>query len=647
MATDTQQENKDEPTGSYDPTNEESELIDKWKRRFKKAERYREPHEDKWLRMWKLYRSYRRQANYAYNTNIMPPIGFEIIETIKPRLASSKMRTRMFPTKEEDVGNESLEKWDDLVNYNFQEMDLDDKKMDWIHAMLNFGNGYLHPYWVDAEDGGDPDVDVLDNWLFYFDPTAGPRLKDSGWEIKQVFKKKEKIKKTEENRGEGNEIYKNLEYVENETISDDPRTERYEIDTLKASQIDSGERDINDTQSSQTDEKSKIEQVELWECHDHYSDKIITIANRKVIIREEENPYKDINDGRMFVDLPCIKMPWSNYAMAILEPVETTIHEIADSRNQAMDDIVFSLDPIRKVNKNADINEDDLKYEPGALWKLNNTDDVVTERGPEISRSWIDKDEVLRNEIQSSLALSEYVRGMPQSSQEPMGKVELLLMQSNIRFSQFVRQLEIAMTELAEILIGMNKEFLPEKKTMRLVGEDVNFEDFTADDKEVNVDARVEIDVKQDKTTEQRKGEAKELYEMFVVNDRPDPKNEEAMKAWKQKKRTLEQLILEEYGKEEYEEALIRAERSQEKAEQPGDQPPEEEQPPQQGGGSPQKVVESGGNIPQPVEKIQPEQLPQGMAPATNSLGSEPSPGLMRRLLARVNQAKQAVLPNQ
>jgi len=622
------QEDESVDTKQWSPSNEEAKLVEKWKKRFKQSERFREPHENKWLRMWELYRAYKRKSNYAYHTNIMPPIGFEIIETIKPRLSASEMRTRIFPTKEEDIDNKSLEKWDNLVNYDFQEMQLNDKKIDWIHAAFNYGNGYLHPYWVDAEDGGGPDIDVLDNWLLYFDPTAGPRLKDSGWEIKQIFKKKEKITKAEKERGEGNEIYENMEYVENQAITDDPRTERYDIETLKMSQIDSGEREITDNQQSQSDEKSRIHQVELWECYDHYTNEIITIANREVIIRKEQNPYKDINEGRMIIDMPCIKIPWSAYAMSILEPVETTIHEIADSRNQAMDDITFTLDPVRKVNKNAEINEDDIRYEPGAIWQLNRTDDVITERGPEISRSWIEKDEVLRNEIQTSLALSEYVRGMPQSSQEPLGKVELLLMQSNIRFSQFVRQMETALTELVEILIGMNKEFLPEKKTMRILGEDVEFKEFTSDDKEVNIDAKVEIEPKPDKTREQRKGEVMELYEIFVQNDQPDPKNQDAMKKYNRKKRAVQEMMLEEYGKEEYADVLIPVEREQDKAEE------------KEAEASPQEVVGPGGrSIPEKVPMLDAEELPQGALPAGEMPGQEPSQGLLRRLMQRVGNS--------
>ena len=98
--------------GEYTPSDEEQAVIDKWNKRFKIADNFRDPYERKMLRMWKLYRAYRDKTNYAYNTNLMPPIGFEIVETVKPRLSAAKMRTRIFPVNKDDVGNGAIEEWE-------------------------------------------------------------------------------------------------------------------------------------------------------------------------------------------------------------------------------------------------------------------------------------------------------------------------------------------------------------------------------------------------------------------------------------------------------------------------------------------------------------------------------------------------------
>lgn len=579
MATQTTQEEKREvDPGTYQPDDRETKLIAKWKKRFDLAERTRKPYQARNLRMWYLYRAYRAKTNYAYKTSLMPPIGFEIVETVKPRLSAARMRTRLFPVSKDDVKSDAIGEWDSLINYQFDVLDLDEKKSDWIDSMLKYGNGYAVLGWKatfddEGNDDGDPFMEIEDNWLLYFDPTSGPRLQDSGWEIRQRFKRKERIEKDEEKRkkketddetGEEKEVgglYKNLEYVKNQRQSlNDPRRERYEIETLKMGQIDTSANrnssaNSDDTQTSVTDERDEEESIELWECIDHDTEEICTIANRQVVIRDEEDPYKNIRGGRMIVDLPCIRVPWSAWAMSILEPVETTIHEIADSRNQAMDDIVYNLDPIRKVRKGANITEDDIKMEPGAMWELANADDVVIERSQGIDRSWIDKDDLLRREIQTSLALSEYVKGIPGSAQEPGNKVELLLMQTSIRFSQFVRQLETSMTDVVNIMIELNREFLPETKAYRLLGDDVDFKEFKS--KQVKVDARVEIEPKPELTPEQRKAEALGLYKVFVADDQPDANNPDSVNQYKRKKKALQRLILDEHDKSAYADILV------------------------------------------------------------------------------------------
>ena len=555
-------------TKTYTPNDKDSAIIQKWKKRFTNAKRFRQPYEDKFLRMWKLYRAYRDKQNYAYQTNLMPPTGFEIVETIKPRLSSAKTRTRIFPMNKDDVGSDGIEEWDSLLNYNFEySMNLDENKVDWIDAMLKYGNGYAHIYWDDTIE--EPGMEIIDNWLLYIDPQASNRLKDSQWEIKQIFKPLAQIKKEETKRGEyENEdeygetttkigIYDYLDCVEDAQISDDPRSERIEIETLKMGQIVNGAgRDSDDTQTGASEERNQTKLVEIWECTDHNDGTVSTIFNQKVLGRSEPNPYQDIEEGRMIVDLPCIRVPWSAYSMGIMEPVETVIHEIADSRNQAMDSIVLNLDPIKKVKKGSGLTADDLKTGPGAIWELNQADDVVLERGEGPNNSWVEKDNLLRREISTSLALSEYVRGLPASSDEPASKVEMLLQQTNIRFSQMVRQLETALGDVSNIAIQLNQKFLTkDSKSYRILGEEVDFKEFKS--KEVAVDARVELEVKEEKGPDQRKKEVLEIYDLFVTNDQPPEGDPEAMQTYQTKKRELQKLVLEEFDLSQYEDVLL------------------------------------------------------------------------------------------
>jgi len=567
-------------TPMHEVEKEEEKLVTKWTSRFTKAENFRRPFIDRNIRMYKLYRAYRAASNYAYGTSLMPPTGFEIIETVKPRLASAEIQIDLYPTKQENENSPSIKSWDDLIEYDLQVTEFDDKKIEWINAMLIYGNGVLQVMW-DGGDDGDPYIEVVDNFLFYPDPQAMKRLKNSRWEIKQNFKSKAVIESDEEKRGEDNLYFVKEENEEGEVVEvalikskkwkkideggvnpDDPRRQRYEINTKKMGQIDDGinkDNAIDETTghgSSTPDKYDGERTVEIWECWDHIDNKLVTIFNRTEVVRNDDNPYDCVNKGQVFIDLPDITLNWEYYAMGHLEPVETTIHEIADSRNQAMDDIVFSLDPIRKVRKGMGYKDSDIVHKPGAIWYLQKADDVVIERGPEISRQWVEKDNLLRREIQTSLALSEYTQGLPKGNQEPASKVEILLMQTNIRFSLLVRQMEIAIKDLANAFIQLNREFLGDEKSFRIVGKKIKWGKFTKDDKAVELDAYVSVKPKKEKTPEQEAKEALEMYKLFVVDDKPEGGSEAEVKAWKKKKRLLQKMIAEKMGYEDYADVL-------------------------------------------------------------------------------------------
>jgi hypothetical protein len=130
-------------------------------------------------------------------------------------------------------------------------------------------------------------------------------------------------------------------------------------------------------------------------------------------------------------------------------------------------------------------------------------DDVVIERPPEISLMGVNEDKLLRDEISQTLALGEYIQGQPQAPDEPLGKVAVLLGQSNLRLSMNAQNIAVALTTVANILIQLNQEFIGEDKLYRLVGKSVDFKEFKKNDKKVVVDAIVEVEpvFPPDKTT--------------------------------------------------------------------------------------------------------------------------------------------------
>ncbi|MFA5232085.1 MAG: hypothetical protein WC410_00155 [Candidatus Paceibacterota bacterium] len=593
-------ESKNEETSSevYSPSEEEQKLIEKWKKRFKRADEFLTPYRAKWLRMYKLYRAYQDKQNYAYETRLMPPIAFEIIETIVSRLATSKRKTRILPREKKDLKSKSLGSWDDLVNYDFDAIKLDKKLPKWLKSTTKFGNGIGKVTWLTDSgiDYDDPFLTICDLWDIMPAPETEDLQEDCPWLIHRIVKTKDKIEREEKARGEGNAIYKNLQFVEPKLV-DDWKQDRYDVNLKKMGQIqDSADTGGDVTVKVTSDKTERDRQIEIWECWDYEEGKLVTIMNQEVVVRNDDNPYKKVNAGKIFINLPDHELDWELWAIGHIEPVETTIVEIADMRNQRMDDVILMLDPVIKIRKDSGISKNDVIFAPGAKWELRKMDDVVIERPPEISLMGINEEKNLRDEIERTLAISEYVSGMPKSAQEPMSKVAMLIGQSNLRMSSLAGNLAEALTTLANILIDMNREFISEDKLYRIVGDEVDFKEFKKDDKEVKVDAVVQIEpvIPPDQAT--RLNQAMTLYDKFVAADKPDPNNPEEVKQWKKRKRAIQEMILDEMDKAAYKTVLLGEEES-EPAKSTEEEPPAAPESPQLPAG------EAG-----PAPEAQPEQ---------------------------------------
>jgi len=550
---------------TYSPTDSESALIEKWKKRFTRAENYLRPYRGKWLRMYKLYRAYQEKVNYAYQTRLMPPIAFQIVETVASRMVTAKRKTRVLPREKKDVDSKSIQAWDDLVNYDFDVIKLQKKLSLWIKSATTFGNGIGMVSWLtdSSIDYDDPFLTICDLWDIMPAPETEDLEEDCPWLIRRIIKSKEKIERDEKSRGD-NALYQNVNFLQSKQV-EDWKQERYDINIKKMGQIQSAESKAqSESVIKVTGEKYEREKMlELWECYDFEEGKLITIGNREILMRNDETPYQEVNHGRIFLNLADHEVNWEMWAIGHIEPVETTIVEIADLRNQRMDDVILMLDPVVKIRKDSGISKNDIIFAPGAKWELRKMDDVVVERLPDISLMGVNEERMLSDEIEKTLAISEYVQGMPQSAGEPVGKVAMLIGQSNLRLSTFAQNLSETLTRLANILIEMNREFIEEDKLYRVVGDEVSFKEFTSEDKEIKVDAMVAVDPAIPPDQQTRLNQVLLLYDKLVTQDKPDPANTDEFTQWKRRKRIIQEMILVEMDKEAYRAVLLGEEKSE------------------------------------------------------------------------------------
>lgn len=519
---------------------------------FKRLQRMREPYQNKWTRMYYLYRAFRHitdEKKRKYLSQHLPPIGYQIIETIKPRIAALKLQVKFYNITQETA--EELLEWDNLINWQLQTDNFENKKIEWVHNTLLYGDGFILVRWDSKHNR--PTVEVLDNYTLYIDPSVS-KIQNARYIIRQTFKKKSQITTVPQ------EVLDKIDIAENVQVND-PRKDRTEIETLRMG----GDKDTmpDDEPLTTTEEEPTVEVREVFDFEN--KERIVYIQNEEV--------YREPTaiEARHFIQLKAIAQPHTLYSMSILEPVESMIYLIADNRNQAFLNMALTNNPIVKKRKGANISNEDIVMEPAAVWELERNDDIVLERPPEISKQWVEQDKLLYNEIENTLALSEYMRGAPASSTEPMGKVELLLMQSNIRLSLLVRQLEEAIADLVEAMVDLNKKYLDISRAQVFFNQGkLNIVQMTEEIKNKPLIADIQIDTKPEKTTAVRQKEAIELWKMFVEGNQPQtPEEQEKLRKIKN---MLMRAILEEFDKDAYAKLLEIEEKKQEQQEQPQEQ---------------------------------------------------------------------------
>jgi len=527
----------------------EAALLEKWNKRFDRAKDHWKPIREKRQRMYELYRAYRRKQNYAYHVGLMPPIGFRIVQTVIARLISSKIRIHTNPVDKKDAVDAAVAAWGDLAKHGMKASGFYKEFYSLLFDMVYGGDSYVKHTWNRQKK--DPVFQVIDPDSILLAPEA-PSLDETPWLIHISIKNYDTLcaeEKAREEAGTGR-IYSKIptsgKYIEDWTKA------RYEINTKKMAQVDDYTKQKKDgTDTAQlgnlplSDKHAEGNDVLIAECWSYETNELITFMNAEMVSRyEEKQPYLQVNNGRIFGNLQAFPIPHEPHATAYLEPVETTIHEIADNRNHRMDDIVLNISPVLKVKKSAGLKKEDLVMGPNIIWQLQDPErDVIIERPPPMSMTSLKEEELMKNEVNETLSLTEYQQGQAQSGTEPLGKVAMLLNQANLGLSVPVDNLQRSLKNSVNIIIQMYQAFLDEDKYMRIIDDDkkASFVEFKISNRDVNVDAEVEVEPILPKGQSEKMQELNMLWQLLVA---PGPTGENDQ-LWAKRKTFIEKKIIE------------------------------------------------------------------------------------------------------
>jgi len=347
-------------------------------KRFKQSRKYTETgFWTTWNMCWKLYNNQRTSIGYDGNSDVFVPETYTEVQGIKAHLVNGKMDINFLPTHPDQSGN--VDDLQDLFNYAWMKDNMDQKLDTTLNEYLITGNCYI---WSYAGDDGLPCQRVVSAKDCFFD-TSATCYDNLGYGGYRYLTTLEALQDT---------TITNSDY-DPEDPESDSQTPRYK----NLNQIGEYNTDSNDKTAKQEREEmladSILEDTEgLVECIVYYDKKkMITIANRNIVIEEVDTPFAraektvqsvDDEGNPMSFQMPEIDpfipvAPFRNlvdsnlwYARGDVEVIAESQERLNDVQSQKSDNLTYQLNRMWALDPNFAQKIDEIQSVPGAVFTI-------------------------------------------------------------------------------------------------------------------------------------------------------------------------------------------------------------------------------------------------------------------------------------
>jgi hypothetical protein len=454
--------------------------------RFDQSSSYRKHFDDKFDKCYQYYRSYEEfDADYWYRSQIFLPYIFTIIESMTPDFITALIGGDSFFSCNA-VGPQRMmaENMERLMKYQINEkMQFYQKILSYIKSILIFGNGIMYTGWkkkvkeyVRKEYINDPlfgligavnvkhKEDIInDPWIDtvfiknFFPQPYKENVTDMDWCIERCYVDWNYILKLKRSGGEDNGIWKNLDAIKTSAISSDYKSVIQEMSSLVGIGADAPEDPIN----------KPVELLKYWR-----DDRVIILANRKVIIRDSENPFahneKPYVDGK---DYPLDKEFYAIGEVELLMPLQDRVNDFTNLR---IDNLYQTINHMYVVNRNAKVNPDDLISRPnGVVWS-DDHNGVVPLIKKDMATSAVNEPEMAYKDMQRVSGAWEYYQGGTPDRQETATGIIKLQQAAGRRFGYRIKLLQKGpFKRILTHCMQNNQDLLPPDYTIERFEEDM------------------------------------------------------------------------------------------------------------------------------------------------------------------------------
>lgn len=355
--------------------------LDKVLKNFRDSRKYTQGgFWDTWTMCWKLYNNQRVAIGYDGNVDVFVPETYTEIQGIKAHLINGDLEVEFLPTHPDQKGD--VNTLQDLFNYAWMKDNMSQKLDTTITEYLVTGNCYIWSYV--GEDGLPCQrvVSAKDCW-FDVNATNYETLRRGGYRYLTTLEalKDEKITNSgySEDDPESGEPtqprYKNLDQVGTFNSGGDDKTAKQEREEMLGDSV------LDDTEGM----------VECIVSHDLETNKMVTIANRTVVIEEVDTPFQrpektiqsaDDQGNPVSFTMPEIEpfipvAPFRNlvdanlwYARGDVEVIAESQERLNDVQAQKSDNLTYQLNRMWALDPNFAQKIDEIQSVPGAVFTI-------------------------------------------------------------------------------------------------------------------------------------------------------------------------------------------------------------------------------------------------------------------------------------
>lgn len=510
------------------PESKKDPILDEVMGKFNAARSYmKKGFMPTWQDARKLYNSQRIAANYEGNSDTFVPETFTIIQSVKSNVVGGKIAIDFLPTNKDQTGDTKVLK---ALMDQIWVQDKTKLKASWaIDDSLQVGNGYLWQY-VKNNLPYNRYVPTEDN---FFDPdaTSYEDLRYGGYRYLTTLtdlKKHNKINPDYDEEDPESEMkvsrYKNLDKING--YKTPGKTEDLTAKQLREEMI----------AGSVLGEKAKDnEEIVEVICY-HDKEKIVKVANRCVVIENEDTPFKresstvkSVDDQGIEYDIPIPEIkpfipvaPFRDYvdgamfyARGEIEIIGDLQELLNDTQNQKTDNLSHALNKMWVLDPSQEDKIDEIQSVPGAVFTVpvNSLQPIQhTNVGPDA--------DIEMGRIQSMMrratAADEIIQGTTTSGDTTATEINAQIMQAGTRFSSKLENYETeGFTILTNNMFKILQIFLTQEMAVRLIGQKgIEWKDYNPGEYLGDFDVKVQLEATARAMKEEEKQNAMQFFLM-------------------------------------------------------------------------------------------------------------------------------------